>query len=372
MLSLVNRNLINPRNTRRILINLQQSHRNKTSTPINLGILFVPQQEAWVVERMGRFSRILNPGLNFLIPIIDQIKYVQSLKEIAIEVPQQSAITSDNVTLNIDGVLYLKVLNPYNASYGVEDAEFAITQLAQTTMRSELGKMSLDKIFQERESLNVSIVEAINKASESWGIQCLRYEIRDIKLPQRIHEAMQMQVEAERRKRAVVFESEGIREADINVAEGKRKARILASEAEKQSNINIAEGNAQALLTIAKARAIGLKHVADQLQNKAGNNAASLLVAENYVQAFGNLAKTGNTLILPSNAGDISSMVAQAMSAYKTVNESQNKSTTETEEIQEPETNYSTYESLSSTESSSDNIISKEDNNVKNDELEKK
>jgi regulator of protease activity HflC (stomatin/prohibitin superfamily) len=291
---------------------------------------------------MGRFSRILNPGLNFLIPVIDQIKYVQSLKEIAIgkictiyknvrkfhhisisEVPQQSAITSDNVTLNIDGVLYLKILNAYDASYGVEDPEFAITQLAQTTMRSELGKMSLDKIFQERECLNVSIVDAINKASESWGIQCLRYEIRDIKLPNRIHEAMQMQVEAERRKRAAILESEGIRAADINVAEGRRQSRILASEAEQQESINIAEGKAKALLTLAKARAEGLKFVAEQLKNQTGNKAASLLVAEDYIKAFGNLAKTGNTLILSSNASDVSSIVSQAMATYNTINNRQ-------------------------------------------------
>lgn len=268
---------------------------------------------------MGKFSRILNPGLNFLIPIIDRIKYVQSLKEIAIEVPQQSAITSDNVTLSIDGVLYLKILDAYKASYGVEDVEFAITQLAQTTMRSELGKMSLDLIFKERESLNVGIVYAINKASEAWGIQCLRYEIRDIKLPTRIHEAMQMQVEAERRKRAVVLESEGTREADINVAEGKRQARILASEAEMQESINIAAGRAKALLTIAQARAEGLKFVSMQLKSTEGNQAASLLIAEDYIKAFGNLAKTGNTLILPSNAGDVSSIVSQAMATYKTI-----------------------------------------------------
>jgi regulator of protease activity HflC (stomatin/prohibitin superfamily) len=279
------------------------------------------------------------------------------------EVPQQTAITADNVTISLDGVLYVKVLDPYKTSYGVEDAEFAITQLGQTTMRSELGKMSLDKIFQERESLNVSIVEAINKASESWGIQCLRYEIRDIKMPQRIHEAMQMQVEAERRKRAVVLESEGIRESDINVAEGKRRATILASEAQKQESINIAEGNAQALLTVAKARAEGLRHIAQQLQNKPGNNAAALLVAENYVEAFGNLAKTGNTLILPSNAGDVASMVAQAMSAYKTVSASgnQNKNAeTETVEVKSQTENSPQYEILKNTETrgDSDNLVS--------------
>lgn len=209
------------------------------------------------------------------------------------------------MTLSIDGVLYLRILNAYAASYGVEDPEFAITQLAQTTMRSELGKMSLDKIFREREALNISIVESINKAAEAWGIVCLRYEIRDIKLPSRIHEAMQMQVEAERRKRAVVLESEGIREADINVAEGKRQARILASEAEKQEEINKAEGKAKALIAMAQARAEGLNVVAQQLTRQPGNQAAGLLIAENYVQAFGNLAKSGNTLILPSNAGKL-------------------------------------------------------------------
>ncbi|CRL02493.1 CLUMA_CG015213, isoform A [Clunio marinus] len=321
-------------NARRIAINLQQSQRNKTTTPINLGIMFVPQQEAWVVERMGRFSRILNPGLNFLIPILDEVKYVQSLKEIAIDVPKQSAITSDNVTLSIDGVLYLRILNAYDASYGVEDPEFAITQLAQTTMRSELGKMSLDKIFREREALNISIVESINKAAEAWGIVCLRYEIRDIKLPSRIHEAMQMQVEAERRKRAVVLESEGIREADINVAEGKRQSRILASEAEKQEEINKAEGKAQALVAMAQARAQGLKVVSEQLNKAAGNQAASLLIAENYVQAFGNIAKHGNTLILPANAADVSSVVAQAMSTYKTISADQSRLTTDTTELE--------------------------------------
>lgn len=240
-----------------------------------------------------------------------------------LEVPQQSAITSDNVTLNIDGVLYLKIVDAYKASYGVEDPEFAVTQLAQTTMRSELGKMSLDLIFKEREILNIGIVNSINKAAESWGIQCLRYEIRDIKLPSRIHEAMQMQVEAERTKRAVVLESEGTREADINRAEGKRIARILASEAEMQESINIATGKAKALLALAQARAEGLQHVSKQLIHKEGNKAASLLIAEDYIKAFGNLAKTGNTLILPSNAADVSSIVSQAMATYKTISNQQ-------------------------------------------------
>ncbi|KAK9874100.1 hypothetical protein WA026_002454 [Henosepilachna vigintioctopunctata] len=302
-----------------------------SSTPINTAVMFVPQQEAWVVERMGKFFRILEPGLNILIPIIDKVKYVQSLKEIAADIPKQSAITSDNVTLSIDGVLYLRIVDPYLASYGVEDPEFAITQLAQTTMRSELGKISLDKVFRERENLNISMVEAINKASEAWGMQCLRYEIRDIKLPQRVQEAMQMQVEAERKKRAAILESEGVREAEINVAEGKRKARILGSEAERQEQINKAAGEASAIQAIAEARATALKTVAKALGEELGPNAASLTIAEQYVTAFNKLAKTSNTIILPSNVGDVSSLVTQAMATYSTICKTQNLTTTEDE-----------------------------------------
>ncbi|XP_057323939.1 stomatin-like protein 2, mitochondrial [Microplitis mediator] len=293
--------------------------REKSTTPMNTIIMFVPQQEAWVVERMGKFHRILEPGLNFLAPIIDNIKYVQSLKEIAIDVPKQSAITSDNVTLDIDGVLYLRINDPYKTSYGVEDPEFAIIQLAQTTMRSELGKIPLDKVFREREDLNYNIVESINNASEVWGITCLRYEIRDIRLPSRVQEAMQMQVEAERRKRASILESEGVRTADINVAEGKRQSRILASEAEKQEQINKASGEANALLAVAEARAKGLEIVSAALGLKDGKNAASLTIAEQYIRAFNQLAKTNNTLILPSNVGDVPSLVAQAMTIYKQI-----------------------------------------------------
>ncbi|XP_040141917.1 stomatin-like protein 2, mitochondrial isoform X2 [Ictidomys tridecemlineatus] len=212
--------------------------RASSGLPRNTVVLFVPQQEAWVVERMGRFHRILEPGLNILIPVLDRIRYVQSLKEIVINVPEQSAVTLDNVTLQIDGVLYLRIMDPYKASYGVEDPEYAVTQLAQTTMRSELGKLSLDKVFRERESLNANIVDAINQAADCWGIRCLRYEIKDIHVPPRVKESMQMQVEAERRKRATVLESEGTRESAINVAEGKKQAQILASEAEKAEQIN--------------------------------------------------------------------------------------------------------------------------------------
>ncbi|XP_071040911.1 stomatin-like protein stl-1 isoform X2 [Parasteatoda tepidariorum] len=316
--------------------------RHVQSTPFNTIIMFVPQQEAWVVERMGKFKRILQPGLNFLIPIVDRVKYVQSLKELAIDIPKQSAITLDNVTLNIDGVLYLRVVDPYKASYGVEDPEFAITQLAQTTMRSELGKISLDSVFRERESLNFAIVEAINKASNAWGIDCLRYEIRDIRLPQRVNEAMQMQVEAERKKRAAILESEGIREADINVAEGKKRSRILSSEAEKTEKINKAQGEASAILAKADARARSLKMVADSLLKKKGNNAASLLIAEQYVTAFSKLAKTGTTLILPSNTNDMSSMVAQAMAIYKNISP-KNSEHLELQESNEEQKNWEEY-----------------------------
>merc|ERR1719289_370811 len=257
--------------------------------------MFVPQQEAWLVERMGKFNTILEPGLNFLIPILDKVKYVQSLKEIAIDIPGQQAISMDNVAINIDGILYLRIMDPYKASYGIEDPEFAITQLAQTTMRSEIGKISLDMLFKERENLNIQIVRAINGASEAWGIQSMRYEIRDIRLPERIQEAMQMQVEAERKKRAAILESEGIRSAEINEAEGRARAVIVAGE----------------------ARAKSLQAVAEALGGAQGGQAASLAVAENYVKAFGELAKESNTLLLPANAGDVTGMVTQAMSIYK-------------------------------------------------------
>merc|ERR1711953_11428 len=290
--------------------------RLKHSTPINTMVMFVPQQEAWIVERMGKFNRILDPGVNVLIPIVDKVKYVRSLKEIAIDIPSQSAITIDNVTLNIDGVLYLRVGDPFKASYGVEDPEFAITQLAQTTMRSEIGKITLDTLFRERDNMNTAIVMALNQASDAWGIECLRYEIRDIKMPARVQEAMQMQVEAERKKRAAILESEGIKSAEINVAEGKKQSRILASEAEKQELINEALGQAEAVVAAGKARAQSIELVSKALCGENGQNAAALAVAEKYVGAFGELAKTNNTLILPANTGDVSSMVAQAMTIY--------------------------------------------------------
>ncbi|KAK5851791.1 hypothetical protein PBY51_023318 [Eleginops maclovinus] len=306
-----------------------------SSLPLNTVVLFVPQQEAWVVERMGRFNRILEPGLNFLIPVLDRIGYVQSLKEIVIDVPEQSAVSLDNVTLQIDGVLYLRILDPFKASYGVEDPQYAVTQLAQTTMRSELGKLTLDKVFRERESLNSNIVHSINQASDEWGIRCLRYEIKDIYVPPRVKESMQMQVEAERKKRATVLESEGTREAAINIAEGHKQAQILASEGEKAEQINKASGEAQAVLAKAEAKSKAIRMLSDALTEQNGNAAASLSVAEQYVSAFSKLAKETNTILLPSNTGDISGMVTQAMTIYSSLA----KTSTKVEEEKKSEDN---------------------------------
>uniref|UniRef100_A0A8D2MMF8 Podocin n=1 Tax=Zonotrichia albicollis TaxID=44394 RepID=A0A8D2MMF8_ZONAL len=229
----------------------------------------------------------------------------------------------NNVTLQIDGVLYLRVMDPYKASYGVEDPEYAVTQLAQTTMRSELGKLSLDRVFRERESLNASIVDAINQASDCWGIRCLRYEIKDIHVPPRVKESMQMQVEAERRKRATVLESEGTRESAINVAEGQKQAQILASEAEKAEQINKAAGEANAMLVKARAKAEAIQLLAAALAQQHGNAAASLSVAEQYVNAFSKIAKDSNTVLLPANTGDVTNMVAQALGIYTTLTKPQ-------------------------------------------------
>ncbi|KAJ8260867.1 hypothetical protein COCON_G00165900 [Conger conger] len=313
-----------------------------SSLPMNTVVLFVPQQEAWVVERMGRFHRILEPGLNFLIPILDKIRYVQSLKEIVIDVPEQSAVSLDNVTLQIDGVLYLRILDPFKASYGVEDPEYAVTQLAQTTMRSELGKLTLDKVFRERETLNYNIVHSINQASDDWGIRCLRYEIKDIHVPPRVKESMQMQVEAERRKRATVLESEGTREAAINVAEGRKQAQILASEGQKAEQINKAAGEANAVLVKAEAKSKAIKLLSEALAEQNGNAAASLSVAEQYVMAFSGLAKESNTILLPSNTGDVSSMVTQAMSIYGSLaKQSQRLAESPPAKVPDPEENFS-------------------------------
>lgn len=277
---------------------------------------------------MGKFNRILQPGVRILLPILDRIAYVKSLKESAVEIPQQSAITADNVTLELDGVLYTRVFDAYKASYGVEDAEYAISQLAQTTMRSEIGRLSLDHVLRERAALNTNITEAINEAARDWGVVCLRYEIRDIHAPKGVVEAMHRQVTAERSKRAEILESEGQRQSAINIAEGRKQSVILASEALKSEQINMASGEAEAIVVRARATASGIDAVANSLNQgqEAARGAVSLSVAEKYVEAFGRLAKEGTAVVVPGNVGDMGGMIASAMAVYGKVSEGQAKS----------------------------------------------
>jgi regulator of protease activity HflC (stomatin/prohibitin superfamily) len=283
-------------------------------------VKIVPQQEAWIIETFGKFSRFLKPGLNFIIPGIQSVAYRHSLKEEAIDVHRQAAITKDNVTLSIDGVLYIKVLDPVNASYGVSNPHFAVVQLAQTTMRSEIGKMTLDNTFEERERLNTNIVNAINEAATAWGIQCLRYEIKDIDPPANVIQAMELQVAAERKKRAFVLESEGAKEAEINKAEGEKRAIVLASEASQIDKVNRAKGEAAAIQALAEATAKGLDNIAESISQRGGNEAVSYKIAEQYVDAFKSIAKEGTTMLLPANASDVGSMVAQALTTFNKLN----------------------------------------------------
>ena len=277
----------------------------------------VPQQSAFVVERLGRFSGVLQAGFHVLIPFIDVIRYRHSLKEGAYDIPEQVCITRDNVQVGVDGVLYLKVLNAERASYGIVDFVFAITQLAQTTLRSEIGKIDLDKTFEERMNINSAVVAELDKASEPWGVKVLRYEIKNINPPHDILAAMEKQMRAEREKRAVILTSEGQRDAAINVAEGNKQQVIKASEGNRQQQMNEAEGEASAILAVAKATAEGIRMVAEAIHKPGGMEATQLRVAESYLIQFGALAQKTNTMILPANVGDMASMVATAMKVFK-------------------------------------------------------
>ncbi|GJL77045.1 MAG: paraslipin [Nitrospinaceae bacterium] len=283
------------------------------------GIKLVPQQNAWVIERLGRFNQTLTAGLHFIIPFVDKVAYRHSLKENAVDIPSQTAITRDNVTLIIDGILYLKITDPKQASYGARDPKYAVSQLAQTTMRSELGKMTLDKTFEERESLNTNIVQSINDASNAWGIQCLRYEIKDITPPDNVRHAMELQVAAERQKRAEILDSEGKRQSQINIAEGGKRDVVLQSEAAMTDQVNRAKGEAEAILAVARATAEGIELVASAIQKSGGEKAVALRLAEQYIDAFSNLAKETNTVLLPEKTGDIGSMVAQALAVFNKI-----------------------------------------------------
>ena len=282
----------------------------------------VPQQSAFVVERLGKFSGTLGAGFHILVPFFDVIRYKHSLKEQAIDIPPQVCITRDNVQVSVDGVLYLKVLNPERASYGIGDYIFGITQLAQTTLRSELGKIELDRTFEERTNINTQVVTELDKASEAWGIKVMRYEIKNITPPHDVLAAMEKQMRAEREKRAVILTSEGQRDAAINSAEGDKQQVIKASEANKQQQINEAEGEASAILAIAEATAAGIRKVAEAIEQPGGFEAVQLRVAENYLTQFGKLAQEGNTLILPATLSDVGSMISLAMNVIKQGNAS--------------------------------------------------
>jgi regulator of protease activity HflC (stomatin/prohibitin superfamily) len=279
--------------------------------------IVVPQQGAYVVERLGRYHATLNAGFHVLLPFVDVIRYRHSLKETAIDIPAQVCITRDNVQVGVDGILYLKVLNPERASYGISDFNFAITQLAQTMLRSEVGKIDLDRTFEERTNINLQVVTELDKASEAWGVKVLRYEIKNITPPHDVLAAMEKQMRAEREKRAVILTSEGARDANINNAEGEKQQVIKASEARKQQQINEAEGQAAAILSVATATAEGIRRVAESIKLPGGFEAVQLRVAEQYVAQFGNLAKESTTLVLPASASDVGSMIALAMKAIQ-------------------------------------------------------
>jgi regulator of protease activity HflC (stomatin/prohibitin superfamily) len=277
----------------------------------------VPQQNAYIVERVGKYAGTLGAGFHILVPFVDVIRYRHTLKEQSVDIPAQVCITRDNVQVQVDGVLYLKVLNPERASYGIADYMFAISQLAQTTLRSEVGKIDLDKTFEERTNINTQVVTELDKASEPWGVKVLRYEVKSITPPGDVLAAMEKQMRAEREKRAVILTSEGQRDAAINTAEGDKQQAIKASEAQRQRQINEAEGQAAAILAVASATAEGIRKVAEAIKLEGGTEAVQLRVAEQYIKEFGKLVEGSTNLVLPANAADVGSMVALAMNVYK-------------------------------------------------------
>jgi regulator of protease activity HflC (stomatin/prohibitin superfamily) len=277
----------------------------------------VPQQHAWVVERIGRFHAVLEPGFNVVVPFVDRIAYRHDLREIPLDVPSQICITKDNTQLQVDGILYFQVTDPRLASYGSSNYIVAITQLAQTTLRSIIGRMELDRTFEERDHINATVVEALDKAAANWGVKVLRYEIKDLTPPKEILHAMQAQITAEREKRAVIATSEGKQQEQINLAAGARAAAIAQSEGVKQAEINTAQGQAAAILSIAEANAKAIRQVAEAISSPGGMNAVNLKVAEQYVAAFANLAKTSNTLIVPSNLAELGTLVTAATTMFK-------------------------------------------------------
>lgn len=287
---------------------------------VKSSIKFVPQNRAYVVERFGKYNKTMVAGLNTLFPFIDKVGYDQSLKEQAYDVPSQGAITKDNISLVVDGVLYLKLLDAYKASYGVDNYVYAVTQLAQTTMRSEIGKIDLDKTFEERESLNTNIVNAINAASEPWGVQVMRYEIKDIEPPRTILDAMERQMKAEREKRATILESEGNRQSAINVAEGAKQAQVLAAEADKAEQILRAEGEAQAIIAVADAQATALNTVGQVAKTEEGQKAIQLDLADKAIEAKRAIAKDSTVVLLPDGTTSAANVVAEAMTIINTLN----------------------------------------------------
>ena len=277
------------------------------------GVRIIPQQNAWVVERLGKFHSVLEPGLNLIVPFLDRIAYKHSLKEVPLDIPEQVCITRDNTQLAVDGIIYYQVVDPRLASYGTSNYVLAITQLAQTALRSEIGKMELDKTFESRDEINHKVVSVLDEAGRTWGIKVLRYELKSLTPPESILRAMQAQITAEREKRALIAKSEGERQQEINIADGERQAAILKSEGEKQGAINRAQGEATAIRVIAEANAAAVRAVGEAIGEKGGMDAANLKVAQQYVEAFANLAKQSNTLIIPGNVSDIGGFVATAM-----------------------------------------------------------